>query len=106
MKLRKVLIGLAVLLLAATVGFVIWAENPLGPAPEALAALQSDAQVRVTAGAYTVFQPADGEPVTGLIFYPGGRVDRSTVAPKDPKGIIIYINAKRRFNFISSQYSK
>ena len=81
MKLRKVLIGLAVLLLAATVGFVIWAENPLGPAPEALAALQSDAQVRVTAGAYTVFQPADGEPATGLIFYPGGRVDARSYAP-------------------------
>jgi len=81
MKLRKILIGLAVLLLGVVAGFVIWAENPLGPAPAALAALQSDAQVRVTTGAYTVFQPADGEPTTGLIFYPGGRVDARSYAP-------------------------
>jgi pimeloyl-ACP methyl ester carboxylesterase len=81
MKLRKVLIGLVVLLLAVAAGFVLWAENPLGPAPEALSALQSDARVTVTTGDYIVFEPTGEQPATGLIFYPGGRVDARSYAP-------------------------
>ncbi|MBN1304425.1 MAG: alpha/beta hydrolase [Anaerolineales bacterium] len=72
---------LAVLLLGV-LGFVFWAENPLGPGPEALAALQSDEQVVVTAaGDFTTFQPASLQPTTGLIFYPGGHVDERSYAP-------------------------
>ena len=48
---------------------------PFEAAPEALAALESDSQVTVTAGDTIVFQPADIRPSTGFIFYPGGRVD-------------------------------
>jgi predicted esterase len=43
--------------------------------PEALAALTSDAQVKVTSGQWLVFTPAASAPTTGFIFYPGGRVD-------------------------------
>ena len=39
---------LVVLLLGAG-GFVIWAQTPLGPMPEALAALETDSAVRVEA---------------------------------------------------------
>ncbi len=43
--------------------------------PEALAALRSDGQVRVDQGRWLVFAPVFGTPRTGLIFYPGGKVD-------------------------------
>jgi hypothetical protein len=61
--------------------FVVWASTPLGPMPEALAALQSDAQVQVRAGDLLVFQPTGQTPTTGVIFYPGGRVDYRSYAP-------------------------
>ncbi|MFM8322600.1 MAG: alpha/beta hydrolase [Chloroflexota bacterium] len=63
-------------------GFVAWAETPLAPMPEALAALQSDAQVTVTQEAdWVVFQPADRQPQVGVVLYPGGRVDYRAYAP-------------------------
>jgi pimeloyl-ACP methyl ester carboxylesterase len=49
--------------------------------PEALSALRPDSQVRVEQGRWIVFQPIDGQPETGLIFYPGGRVDARAYAP-------------------------
>jgi hypothetical protein len=75
-------ISVLVLIVLAALGFVIWAENPLGPAPEALAALQSDATVKVSeTNGLIVFEPADVQPDTGFIFYPGGRVDKRSYAP-------------------------
>ena len=81
--LKRVLLGLLVAAILLTVGFVIWAETPLGPAPEALAALQSDSQVTVDqSDGFITFTPTDQSPTTGFIFYPGGRVDaRSYAAP-------------------------
>lgn len=79
---KRILFGLLVVLVLAALGFVIWAEIPLGPAPEALAALQSDNQVQVTQGSVVIFQPAHKKPSTGFIFYPGGHIDaRSYAAP-------------------------
>jgi acetyl esterase/lipase len=49
--------------------------------PEALAALQTDPQVTVTTDPWLVFQPTDQTPTTGLIIYPGGRVDPRAYAP-------------------------
>jgi hypothetical protein len=69
------------LLVAAVIAFVIWGSTPLGPMPEALAALQSDGQVQVQASPWLTFRPAQGEPTTGLIIYPGGRVDYRSYAP-------------------------
>ena len=81
MKILKRL-GLAVLILlvVAVAGFVIWAEMPLGPMPEALTALQSDAQVEVNMDPWLTFTPA-AQAATGLIIYPGGRVDARSYAP-------------------------
>ena len=62
-------------------GFVIWAETPLGPMPEALAALESDETVNVTTTTWLVFSPSQVDPTAGLIFYPGGRVDPRSYAP-------------------------
>ena len=79
---KRVLLGLVLVVLLSVLGFVVWAETPLGPAPEALAALKSDSAVTVTTGDFVTFKPADVKPVTGFIFYPGGRVDyRSYAAP-------------------------
>lgn len=77
--LRYVFFGLIAVPLA---GFLVWAWTPPGPAPEALAALRSGPRVQVSLDDYIVFQPADRTPSTGLLFYPGGRVDyRSYAAP-------------------------
>jgi pimeloyl-ACP methyl ester carboxylesterase len=63
-------------------GFIVWAMTPLGPMPEALAALESDAQVQVEQGQWYVFRPVEGSPDTGIILYPGGRVDPRSYAPQ------------------------
>jgi hypothetical protein len=62
-------------------GFVIWAETPLGPMPEALAALESNANVLVEHDEWYVFRPVGGTPDIGVIIYPGGRVDPRSYAP-------------------------
>jgi hypothetical protein len=75
-------LGLLVLLVA---GFVVWGETPAQPMPEALASLQSDAAVTVrtaAAGGWLTFQPVATHPMTGLILYPGGRVDYRSYAPQ------------------------
>ena len=48
------LILLAVILLILA-GFTIWAYTPLGPMPEAIAALQSDTQVQVGTSPWLTF---------------------------------------------------
>ncbi len=80
-RLRIVLIGLLVVLILAVGGFVVWAETPLGPMPEAIAALESNAEVAVQTEPWLLFAPAEKTPSVGLIFYPGGRVDPRSYAP-------------------------
>jgi dienelactone hydrolase len=80
LKIALIIAGL-VLLLGIT-GFIIWGLTPLGPASEALAAMDSNANVTVLdKGDFIVFTPASGSPITGLIFYPGGHVDYRSYAP-------------------------
>src|SRR5512135_761553 len=79
--LRIFLVLVCLVLGLFTTGFVVWGETPAQPMPEALAALQSDAQVTVTAGKWLVFTPAKSQPTTGFIIYPGGRVDYRAYAP-------------------------
>jgi dienelactone hydrolase len=71
---------LAVVVLASA-GFVLWASAASQPMPEALAALQPDDKVQVETGANLVFKPKGAAPVTGLVFYPGGKVDYRAYAP-------------------------
>jgi len=78
---RRILIVLGTLVIISILGFVIWAETPLGPAPEALAALTSDDVVSVTTGDFITFTPAHQRPsAAGFIFYPGGRIDARSYA--------------------------
>jgi len=74
--LKRIGLGLLLILLVIVLGFVAWAETPLGPAPEALMALESTTQVKVTTDDFITFHPEqDNSPTVGIIFYPGGRVD-------------------------------
>lgn len=80
---KRILVGILIVLVVAVIGFVVWANNALQPMPEALAALQSDAQVQVTeTNGWYVFTPTAAKPTTGLIFYPGGKVDARAYAPQ------------------------
>ena len=79
---KRIALGLVLVVALIVIGFVAWAETPLGPSPEAITALQSDANVTVTTDNFITFQPVNLKPSTGFIFYPGGRVDyRSYAAP-------------------------
>ena len=65
-------------------GFVAWAASPAEPLPPAASALVTSADadgVAVASDAWTVFQPITEETSSGLIFYPGGRVDSRAYAP-------------------------
>jgi pimeloyl-ACP methyl ester carboxylesterase len=78
---KWMLIGVVAAVLLALTGFTIWANTPLGPMPEALAAMSSDGQVQVDVGPWLTFHPTGSQPDTGLVFYPGGRVDYRSYAP-------------------------
>jgi pimeloyl-ACP methyl ester carboxylesterase len=79
---RKWFLEIIVLLALLVAGFAVWGETPSGPVPEALAALNTDDQVRVSSEEWLVFMPASASPRTGFIFYPGGRVDYRSYAPQ------------------------
>jgi pimeloyl-ACP methyl ester carboxylesterase len=73
------LLGLMVL---AGGGFVLWASLGPAPQPAALAALRTGEGVVVETEPWLIFRPAEAQPATGLILYPGGRVDaRAYAAP-------------------------
>jgi pimeloyl-ACP methyl ester carboxylesterase len=78
---KRILLILLIVLLAVAAGFTIWAYTPLGPMPEAEAAMQSDAQVQVATSPWLTFTPVGAQPTTGFIIYPGGRVDPRSYAP-------------------------
>lgn len=78
---RLLLLGFLVAVLLGGGTLVRWATAPIVPMPAAEAALQSDAQVRVKTDPWYAFEPADQQPTTGFIFYPGGRVDPVAYAP-------------------------
>lgn len=79
--LKRVLLVLLALVLLAAIGFTVWAYTPLGPEPEALAAMQSGNGINVVESPYLTFTPAGTLPTTGIIIYPGGRVDYRSYAP-------------------------
>lgn len=78
---HKWLLVIPVILVIAVGGFVVWAEAAAAPMPEALAALQSDANVTVETEGQLQFVPTANESDVGLIFYPGAKVDPRAYAP-------------------------
>jgi pimeloyl-ACP methyl ester carboxylesterase len=82
MRILKIIILLVIAaVLLAFAGFTIWAYTPLGPMPEALAALESDDQIQVETSPWITFTPVDTNTSTAFILYPGGRVDPRSYAP-------------------------
>ena len=80
LKIAAVVLGISAL--AAITAFVVWALTPLGPAPRAMSALTPDAAVSVTEEVFGwAFTPNVGQPLAGLVLYPGGRVDPRSYAP-------------------------
>jgi hypothetical protein len=74
--------ALLVLLLLGAGIFVVWANNAAPPMPEALAAMQSDSTVQFSEqNGWLVFQPVGTLPASGLVIYPGGKVDYRAYAP-------------------------
>jgi hypothetical protein len=69
------------MIILGIIAFIAWAVIIPSPMPEALIAIQSDSQVSVTEQPWLVFQPMENIPSTGIIFYPGGRVDPRAYAP-------------------------
>ncbi|MFW6144591.1 MAG: alpha/beta hydrolase [Candidatus Natronoplasma sp.] len=81
-KKRTVIVVVLVVISLIVGGFLGWALTPLGPMDEALDALESDDEVEVKVSSDRVtFTPADREVKTGLVIYPGGRVDHQSYAP-------------------------
>jgi len=78
---RSLLLGLLILLVVAVAGFAIWGFTPSQPMPEALAAAQSDAAVKVVSTGWLEFTPTALPPTTGFIIYPGGHVDYRAYSP-------------------------
>ena len=82
MRLRKwILPAILIVLVFAVAGFVIWGSNAQAPMPEAVQALNSDQEVTVEQEEWLVFMPEGQAANTGLVFYPGGRVDYRAYAP-------------------------
>lgn len=80
--LKLALIAVGVVVLLGIIGFITWGLTPLGPADEALVAMESDGLVSVQDnGNFIVFTPTAGTPITGYILYPGGHVDYRSYAP-------------------------
>jgi hypothetical protein len=77
----KVLLGVLLVVAVVFAGFVIWAETPPSPMPEAYDALKSDSSVIVSVGNWLVFTPVSSNFSAGFIIYPGGRVDYRSYAP-------------------------
>ncbi|NIV35394.1 MAG: alpha/beta hydrolase [Anaerolineae bacterium] len=80
---RKQIWLFGLLLLVAVLGLlgIRWATYARQPLPEAVKALESDDLVEVTQEPWLAFAPKHVAPHTGLIFYPGGRIDPRGYAP-------------------------
>ncbi len=80
---RKIIYGIAGGLVVVVLGFLFWATTPAKPMVEALTALESDMLVQVRQlPDWTVFTPQGMSASTGMIFYPGARVNWRAYAPE------------------------
>lgn len=80
-KFKKISFAIIIILISAGAAFIIWATDTSPVMDDALAALHSDDQVGVIDGSWLVFAPQGSTVETGIIFYPGGRVDYRAYAP-------------------------
>ena len=78
---KRVVLGLFFLLILAGSVFALWANNSYPLMQKALAALEPDQNIQASQQPWIIFQPVHIEPTTGIIFYPGARVDARSYAP-------------------------
>jgi len=62
-------------------GLLLWASWSRSPMPEALSALRTTKDVKVTVQRWGVFEPIARKPKIGLVIYPASRVDWRAYAP-------------------------
>jgi hypothetical protein len=75
-------LSILALLLLSTLGFLVWASNPAQPEDRALNSMISNQAVQYEMiNKWLVYTPQGSDPTTGLILYPGGRVDTRAYAP-------------------------
>jgi hypothetical protein len=80
-KRNIVILAVIAAILIVAIGFVVWAETPLGPMIESNQALNSDSTVDVSTGQWLAFTPHGLKATIGFIIYPGGRVNYKSYAP-------------------------
>ncbi len=80
---RRRIVLKAILLVIAVFAALAYSQlRPLGELMRAaIAALESDATVRVSLDRWIVFEPTNRDATTGFIFYPGGRVLPEAYSP-------------------------
>jgi hypothetical protein len=78
---RKIFLISLISALILTAGAFAWVLDSASALPSAASSLTSDAEVTVALEPWLVFSPAKESPTTGLIFYPGGKVDPQAYAP-------------------------
>jgi hypothetical protein len=76
---RTIGIGLLTILVIGLIGFFVWAETPYQPEARAMESINSSATENEQN--WLIFDPEDATPTTGLVLYPGGRVDYRAYAP-------------------------
>lgn len=80
--LRKLILGLAALIMIAAGAFFWYANDYYQATADALEALQSDGLVTITETDDAItFAPNGETPEEGVIFYPGGKVESEAYAP-------------------------
>ncbi|REB08120.1 alpha/beta hydrolase [Sporosarcina sp. BI001-red] len=77
----KTLVGIAVFLLIAIVGFFIFVSTSYEAISSAKKSLQSDDQVTVKRDGDILFEPGSEAKEIGFIFYPGAKVEAPAYAP-------------------------
>ena len=80
-RLRKLWWVIPVLVVVLIGAGLLWAGTPLGPTEEALQTLESDDVVAENQNSWYVFAPESKTATTGVILYPGGRIDPRSYAP-------------------------
>ena len=81
-RLRIALIVILVILLLVLGGFVVWASTAPAPMQQAIDAINDGNDgIYVDTSRWLAFSPESEPPITGFIFYPGGRVTAESYAP-------------------------
>lgn len=78
---KKIMIGLATILVVAVIGFVVWANITYKPQNLAEEALVSNRNVEVSENKFISFSPIGKTPTKGFIFYPGAKIEPEAYAP-------------------------